>query len=81
MNQSQRSGTEKKKRVKKRALSVSDMKLSARVTAGRASSHPSPCPANANGGSPHLNLSLSLMCHQPPNETVDGEEKSETDGI
>lgn len=49
MNQSQRSGREKN-RVKKRGVSVSDMKLSAHDTAGRTSSHPPPCPTHANGG-------------------------------
>lgn len=39
---------DRKNRVKERGVSVSDMKLSARVSAGQASSHPPPGRTNAN---------------------------------
>lgn len=83
MKQSQRLG---KKKSEEERENVSDMKLSACVTAGQVSSHLLPCRADANGGkSPHLNVSLSVTSFSalspPRHETPDGEGKCEAEGI
>lgn len=75
-----------KKKSEEERENVSDMKLSACVTAGQVSSHLLPCRADANGGKgPHLNLSFSLTSFSAPSpplhETPDGEGKCEVEEI